>query len=350
MKLKKLVLSLLLAAGCCSVPEFQNFDNKSIERRIDNCTYEKTADFLKQKNRDEDKNFRFGLVSDCHGNRENAELMAKKFLAEKVNAVVIAGDLAWFQRFNADPYKRDDKKDIENSLIPFLETNLPVFAIPGNHEKRKDYFETCRKLEENYPNLFYDVVSADLDDANFIFLPGGDQFINTQICGFYLNSSLKTRVIEKSKKKFDSDLVFLISHVPQRFETRNGLDNCCSYVAADDFQYKDKKFKKGKNIGKFNRHFGESLFLQGCPIKKTFCENEGNKQLREQIDKNEIRFSCHGHFHNSRNAVNSEEEVVEENIFSSSLHINPGALLYGYGAIVEVDGSKARYRFIDVAK
>jgi len=61
-------------------------------------------------------------VGDLHGDRRLIDGLAKKAKDEKVDLVILAGDLTWAET------------SVENIVGPFLKHGKEVLIIPGNHE------------------------------------------------------------------------------------------------------------------------------------------------------------------------------------------------------------------------
>ncbi len=76
-------------------------------------------------------------ASDIHGDTRISERLARKAEAEKVDFVILCGDLTFFER------------SLEGILGPFVKKGLKVFFVPGNHETTS----TAEKLSSAYaPN------------------------------------------------------------------------------------------------------------------------------------------------------------------------------------------------------
>lgn len=73
-------------------------------------------------------------VGDIHSDKELVERLAQKADSEKVDLVILAGDLT------------DNEKNIDGIIGPFLKKKKQVFVIPGNHETNA----TTYFLEEFY--------------------------------------------------------------------------------------------------------------------------------------------------------------------------------------------------------
>lgn len=74
-------------------------------------------------------------VGDIHGDTGLVKKLAKKAKDEKVDLVILAGDLTWLEM------------STENLIGPFVKENKEVIIIPGNHESNM----TTKMLSEIYP-------------------------------------------------------------------------------------------------------------------------------------------------------------------------------------------------------
>ena len=80
-------------------------------------------------------------ASDLHGDVGAAEKLAKKAKDEKVDLVILAGDLSIFG------------EGLEGLLKPFKNANKKVALIPGNHDSEADIF----LLKQRYSDMVYDM-------------------------------------------------------------------------------------------------------------------------------------------------------------------------------------------------
>lgn len=83
------------------------------------------------------KKSRIMAISDIHGDSELIKRLAEKSVKEKVDLVILAGDLTWMET------------STKNIIGPFTKVNKPVLIIHGNHEG----IETLKFFTENYPNV-----------------------------------------------------------------------------------------------------------------------------------------------------------------------------------------------------
>lgn len=75
-------------------------------------------------------------IGDIHGDRGLAKKLAEKAKKEKVDTIIIPGDITWLDQ---------DTKDL---IGPFIKANKKVLLIPGNHEP----LTTIDFLSKTYPN------------------------------------------------------------------------------------------------------------------------------------------------------------------------------------------------------
>jgi Icc-related predicted phosphoesterase len=82
-----------------------------------------------------EKKTRILAVGDIHGDTKFVEKLAKKAKDEKVDLVIIAGDLTMLEH------------STKNLIGPFIKENKEVILIPGNHET----MSTINTLTQIYP-------------------------------------------------------------------------------------------------------------------------------------------------------------------------------------------------------
>ncbi len=75
-------------------------------------------------------------IGDIHGDTQLAKKLAQKAVKEKVDLVILAGDITWLDQ---------SSKDI---VGPFIKAKKEVLLIPGNHEPNS----TIDFLVQTYPN------------------------------------------------------------------------------------------------------------------------------------------------------------------------------------------------------
>lgn len=315
--------ALLSLAGCASNNSYINQRNITLENKV----YSVQNNELKQKT-DHFNSIKFGIVSDIHNEIEKAEKIAKKFNEEEVDSVIVAGDMS--RHFN-DKKNVPEEKEIRDSLIPFLETGKPVYVIAGNHETKNTYFKTTQELAGKYNNLF-DLATlkyVDLQGTNLFGVSGGSP---SPIGGFSVKQEAKS--VDKSVFDLDNDPVLMISHMPPRFNHEEAID-CLHYV----------KLKNGKIIK--DRHKGEKAIYEGKAIEKINLRNKGREELTNLIEKVDIEFGVHGHYHMNKGANDFEKNILE-NIYVEQLFMNPGACQYDMAGILIIKGREAKYNLLKI--
>jgi Icc-related predicted phosphoesterase len=76
-------------------------------------------------------------ISDIHGDGTLSKRVAKKAKKEKIDLVILAGDITWLE----EPMK--------NVIKPFADLGKEILIMPGNHETN----DTITELKVAYPSL-----------------------------------------------------------------------------------------------------------------------------------------------------------------------------------------------------
>jgi uncharacterized protein len=131
-------------------------------------------------------------VSDLHGDGTLARKIAKKGKREKVDLIVLAGDLTWFD------------EDSKNIIKPFADLGKEILILPGNHETN----ETLDKLKGIYPNLI-NLDQKPFKKENIGFFGAGYAFAGP----FTTDEKELRKKLTKSHKKISKlDKKVLITH------------------------------------------------------------------------------------------------------------------------------------------
>jgi Icc-related predicted phosphoesterase len=224
----------------------------------------------------------FGVLSDVHGQCDTAVELAEQF--GDVAGIIVAGDITG-----------ESSEDIERCLNMLTQFNVPIYAIPGNHD-----------IEWNVPD---DVV--DLSETRYVDLNGVDIIGNPYGDDFTFANKATNKEIEEIKKYEANDPVLLVSHQPPK---------------------------------------------NGCVDEVYSGEAVGSEVLRDAMQ--DIKFSVSGHIHEAGGrACTKEGLVVEENILSDELLLNPGAVtqwkyldgtVSNKAAVITIKGAKAKYRIVEL--
>ncbi|HII15164.1 MAG TPA: hypothetical protein HA362_02530 [Nanoarchaeota archaeon] len=154
--------ALVAVLGCGKGSEKQEEPNAPCTVMIGGEEYRFEANRVTELGSDADTKASYGVISDIHGNAEKAGQFAQKFREMGVDGIISPGDLG------------ENKAQIKAVLEALAETGLPVFVIPGNHEKRQDYESAVEESTREHSNIIdmarYRIFDG--DDADFVSLPG----------------------------------------------------------------------------------------------------------------------------------------------------------------------------------
>ncbi len=134
-------------------------------------------------------------ASDIHGDLKAAESLAKKAKKEKVDLVILAGDLSIFGN------------GLEGLLKPFSDLKKKVAIIPGNHDSEADMF----MLKKRYPDILYDL-------HNYAFKVGEVGFFGCGLANIGPNELSENQIKKKIQNSFryisDAKKKIMVVHVP----------------------------------------------------------------------------------------------------------------------------------------
>ena len=189
-----------------------------IIRTINHKDYLFEGNKVTQLSSDEDNQAIYGVISDAHGEVEKARAFAQKFKDIGVDGIILPGDLPSNETLRySHRDSNPDENEIKKVLEAIAETGLPVFVIPGNHEKKQDYEAALAYITAKHDNVI-DMTRFrvyDGDDVDFVSLPGyqtfrvpGRQFIPDD--GYWAKPDF-IRATGKLREGLD-DSVVLIAH------------------------------------------------------------------------------------------------------------------------------------------
>lgn len=134
-------------------------------------------------------------ASDIHGDLQAAESLARKAKREKVDLIILAGDLSVFGN------------GLEGLLKPFRETDKKVALIPGNHDSEADIF----MLKQRYPDVIYDL-------HNYSFRIGDIGFFGCGLANIGPNELSEKEIRRKIESSYNyikgSKKKVMVVHVP----------------------------------------------------------------------------------------------------------------------------------------
>jgi len=331
MKWKSLVsLGLVgaLALGEVGCKDKDNLESKvkqttPIVRTINGEQYRFEGNKVSQLSSDKDNQAMYGVISDAHGEVEKARAFAQKFKEMNVDGIILLGDLPNNETLRYG--RRDSKPDkieIEQILEAVAETGLPIFVIPGNHERIQDYESALAEITAKYRNVI-DMTQFrvfDGDDVDFVSLPGyqtfksaGRQFIPDN--GYWAKPDF-IKATGKFRQGLD-DVVVLIAHGAGKTNT------------------------DGK-VGPATIYSGEDV---------------GDKTTTEMMRENDIPFAVVGHIHEAGGiAATYDGKLVKPGEWAKQFTANFGTLekckhlngetYNGMAGVLFVKGDEAKFEMM----
>lgn len=250
-------------------------------RKINGLEYQIQDGVIRQTTRG-DGQVKLGVMADLHAHQQNSQFFANQLNQEGVDLYFLAGDLS--HSFGDYEGTKDDFNEILSVVEPVAATGKLVLAVPGNHEQRKAYGKALEHLTSKYSNVV-DMETfpvADLDGLTIVAFGGNDNPRFNVPNGYYREYF---KEIEDLVKQYQGDKPLLVAtHVPQRYQTRRGLDVIDS----------------GKNVGAVD--------------------------LRRVRDAIGSKFAVSGHIHEAYGLITPDEQPVRQGELSDRLDFNPGAV------------------------
>lgn len=289
-----------------------------IVRTINGEEYRFEGNRVTQLSSDEDNVATYGVISDIHGEVEKAKLFAEEFKKEGVDGIIIPGDLPNNEtlRYGRRDSK-NDKTEIKEVLEAVAQTGLPIFVIPGNHERRTDYESALAEIKTKYDNVI-DMTQFrvfDGDDVDFVSLPG-----------------YQTLMVGRRKFIPDDGYWAKPSAVRATGELRGGLDDSVILIA--------------HGAGKTNARAGPGTIYNGQDV--------GDVTTTEMMKKYNIPFAVVGNIHEAGGlAATFDGKSVKQGEWAKQFIANFGGLerwkhlngetYNGMAGILTVKGDEAKF-------
>jgi len=199
-------------------------------------------------------------ASDIHGDKSVIEKLVAKAKKEKVDLVILAGDLTFFEN------------DLTGIVGPFKELNKRVIIIPGNHET----FATTEFLAKQYAPGVYNLHGRSVLFYNEIGIFGAG---GSNIGLFQVTDSETERLLEKAHKPIkNAKHKIMITHTPP-FGTK--IDALWQHVGSKAVRKEIEKIQPDIAIcEKIHETFGKS-----DKIGKTTIVNAGKNGIVIEIKK-----------------------------------------------------------------
>ena len=247
----------------------------------------------------------FGVLSDAQGDASGVKELVDQFSAERAHFILFLGD--------ANEYG-NNISDIDEMIEVFTalsSANISVYAIPGNHENKMDYYTALASVNSS--------LLIDLSSGGFYNAAGVDFFA---VPGYY-------------RRHFPSDAGF----VYDSFNLSVPLTSDPIFVLSHGPPYSPPRSSRG---------LGLDLTLYGKSV--------GDPQITALLQQNNLSFGFFGHIHEDGGiAVDCSGKRVAENVWSDCLFLNPGSVVPwilingskspGSAAIVVYDVDKKRMKY-----
>ncbi|MFP4118305.1 MAG: metallophosphoesterase [Candidatus Woesearchaeota archaeon] len=162
---------------------------------------------------------KIGIVSDIEGAIDNARRSAQKLKRENPDIIVIAGDCYENHRIRSAPMFPDEtnkSRQMRRAIEPYAKIDVPVFVMPGNHEREDVYIDSLKKLKAKFPKVKDMHKKTHITKyISMIFLGGYHNPLMTEPRGFTIDESDYEWLHKKLKqlKKKGRPILF-VSHGP----------------------------------------------------------------------------------------------------------------------------------------
>ncbi len=189
-------------------------------------------------------------ASDIHGDKRHAEKLAEQAFQEKVDLVVLCGDLLF------------NEMESDGLMAPFKKRNLAVALIPGNHETSA----TTNFLAEFYKLYNLHGYYLKLGDVGIFGCGGG----NVAGHAYQINEEDITKILKKGHDKIkDMKTQIMVTHI----HPSGGLIEKMSFKGSPAIAKALEDFKPNVHLC---GHIHECEGMEEI-IKKTRVMNVGKK-------------------------------------------------------------------------
>lgn len=282
-------------------------EGEATSLEVNGKKFEITGAQLVEKSSDDDQKTVLGVMAnlkeDTADNLANIDAFLKIFQEAKVDAVLVVGDLG------------ETQPQIENVMKPLADSDLPVFVIIGNRERKKDFNQALATFENQSVFNMGKIRLALLDDVALVSVPGyyDQAFIHATDGCHYGPADLEATkpIIAAAKGK----PVILVSHGGPKQEGAEALDRTQEQA------------------------------------------NVGDPALTKLIRETGVKLGVFANIHESGGKATdlTGTKLVPEKTPSEELFLNPGAVdavswpmndgtrSVGMAAVLTIDGTKASY-------
>jgi Icc-related predicted phosphoesterase len=202
------------------------------------------------------REIKLGVVSDIEGAIDEAKKSALKLKQEDVEAIIIAGDNYENELIRHNPmfHEPNKLKQMKQGILPYVELDIPVYIIPGNHESSVIYKKAIREIRKIHKNLI-DIHMKTIKKKDFAIVGFGGcfDFMITDPEGVVPGQKEYKKVKVMLQKVTKKPLLF-VTHVPPK--SRENIDFVPGYDHVGDSEIR-KLMTCTKNIVNIHGHIHE---------------------------------------------------------------------------------------------
>jgi hypothetical protein len=195
----------------------------------------KKEEKIEEKENKEKKHFRILAIGDLHGDSRQASKLAEKAVKEKVDLVILSGDLTFAET------------SVDYLVGPFAKRKVDVLIIPGNHESLatanfladvyKPSVTNLHGLGLKFKDSFHNIGIFGAGGANIgLFQLSENEIFNTLKRGFEKVKEIPLKIMVTHVHPSDTLMARLSSMVPGSDGVRKAIEKfqpdlaICSHV------------------------------------------------------------------------------------------------------------------------
>lgn len=202
------------------------------------------------------REIKIGIISDIEGAIDEAKRSAKKLKKEDVECIIVAGDTYENDLIRFSPLfpEKNKVKQMIEGLTPFAELNVPMYVIPGNHERKEYYMKALRLLRKKHKKV-KDLNQKLITNKEYAIYGFGGcfDFMIVDPDGFIPTTSDYEKA-KKTLQKIKNKPILFITHVPPK--SRDDIDLIPGQEHIGDREIR-KLMTCAKNIVNLHGHIHE---------------------------------------------------------------------------------------------
>lgn len=142
--------------------------------------------------------------------QEDSKRIAKDLGKNSIDGIILNGDIG-----TKHPTTKWTAEEFEKTLTPLCELGVPIYAQPGSEERKRDFSQSIKRMQEQYNNVFSTVNKRKIagDSHNLVFLPGceelrtGDYQLNTRSLEQLIDDNRTTTLVTYTPPRFQGEAV-----------------------------------------------------------------------------------------------------------------------------------------------